>query len=931
MTAVLFVLMISNTFAQTTAFSYQGRLTEAGLPVTGVRLFQFTLYDENGAAISGAVINQSLAVTNGVFNTNLDFGAAAFPGANRSLEIAVKTNAGDVYTILSPRQPILSVPYSIKSKTADNSAQLGGIDSSNFIQQDAGGNVIIAGNFTVGGVLSLNTVNAQNQYNLGGQRVLSAGNGNNLFVGLNAGRDNLNGFGNVFVGNRAGQENLNGNYNSFFGHFAGIKNTADFNSFFGNASGSNTTSGESNSFFGAASGTSNATGSNNAFFGTYAGSNNNGDNNAFYGSLAGTNNTNGGRNSFFGASSGVFNTASDNSFFGYEAGKLNTTGDRNAFFGISAGTSNTDGCCNSFFGNKAGLGNTSGRGNTFVGGSAGRNNTIGDQNSIFGDLSGSSLTTGSSNAFFGNNSALTVTNASFNSIFGSQASSANNLTNANAFGANSFVSQSNSLVLGAINGVNGATFDTNVGIGTTAPQTRLEIKTLSNNYGFTHTNGAVTVGSYISADGGWLGTRTNHPLFFFINDGLPRMTVATSGNVGIGTTTPASKLTVAGLVETTLGGVKFPDGTIQTTAGGIGTITGITAGTGLTGGGTSGNVNLSIANLGITNSLIANSTITAPKIANSQVVKSFNGLTDSVTLAAGSNITITPTGNTLTIASTASGGILNQTTTQTGANFNIDGSGAANIFNAQTQFNLGGNRFLSGSVSLSNVFAGFNSGTTTTSIGNSFFGVNSGASNTLGGNNSFFGFRAGSSNTNGALNTFIGVGAGSLTTDGSENTFVGVETGRDNVVGTRNAFFGRGAGLKNTASDNSFFGNRAGQFTTSGSENTFVGLEAGAGNVTGSDNTALGSRADVTPNLTNATAIGANTLAVQSNSVILGNAANVGIGTNTPKARLDITGGNILVGSPGQGIILKSPNGTTCKLLSIDNAGTFVISDVSCP
>ncbi len=38
------------------------------------------------------------------------------------------------------------------------------------------------------------------------------------------------------------------------------------------------------------------------------------------------------------------------------------------------------------------------------------------------------------------------------------------------------------------------------------------------------------------------------------------------GNVGIGNSSPASKLTVAGTIESTSGGVKFPDGTIQTTA-----------------------------------------------------------------------------------------------------------------------------------------------------------------------------------------------------------------------------------------------------------------------------------------------------------------------------------------------------------------------------
>ena len=39
-----------------------------------------------------------------------------------------------------------------------------------------------------------------------------------------------------------------------------------------------------------------------------------------------------------------------------------------------------------------------------------------------------------------------------------------------------------------------------------------------------------------------------------------------NGDVGIGTTTPSAKLTVAGTIESTTGGFKFPDGTIQMTA-----------------------------------------------------------------------------------------------------------------------------------------------------------------------------------------------------------------------------------------------------------------------------------------------------------------------------------------------------------------------------
>jgi hypothetical protein len=54
-----------------------------------------------------------------------------------------------------------------------------------------------------------------------------------------------------------------------------------------------------------------------------------------------------------------------------------------------------------------------------------------------------------------------------------------NLTNATAIGAQAQVTASNSLVLGSINGVNGATADTLVGIGTTAPATTLHVKSSS--------------------------------------------------------------------------------------------------------------------------------------------------------------------------------------------------------------------------------------------------------------------------------------------------------------------------------------------------------------------------------------------------------------------------------------------------------------------
>ena len=51
----------------------------------------------------------------------------------------------------------------------------------------------------------------------------------------------------------------------------------------------------------------------------------------------------------------------------------------------------------------------------------------------------------------------------------------------------------------------------------------------------------------------------------------------------------------------------------------------------------------------------------------------------------------------------------------------------------------------------------------------------------------------------------------------------------------------------------------------------------------------------------------------------------IGIGTTAPMETLDVEGGNILIGSPGQGIILTSPDGRTRMILTIDNSGALSI------
>lgn len=71
--------------------------------------------------------------------------------------------------------------------------------------------------------------------------------------------------------------------------------------------------------------------------------------------------------------------------------------------------------------------------------------------------------------------------------------------------------------------------------------------------------------------------------------------------------------------------------------------------------------------------IIQDGSITAIKIANGEVVKSINTMHDDVTLAAGSNVTITPMGNTLTISATPGGGGGDITAVNAGAGLNGGG------------------------------------------------------------------------------------------------------------------------------------------------------------------------------------------------------------------------------------------------------------------
>lgn len=415
--AILVMSAATVIMGQTSTFTYQGRFTDGGTPANGTYDMQFKLFDGTSNQVGSTITNGAVTVASGVFAVQLDFGAAAFPGADRFLEIGVRAaGSGEAYTVLSPRQQLTSAVYAIRAgsttsadtansaATATNATQLGGVaanqyvltndprlldartptaGSTNYIQNTNSqqtANFNISGNGTAGGTLSGNLVNAATQYNIAGKRALT-----------------MDGTGNTVVGEDTG--------------------------------------------------------------------------------LGGT------ANALFGSESGMVITGQ---------------GQQNAFFGFRVGVANTEGRQNTFLGSQVGQANTTGGSNVFIGQGAGDTNTTGFTNTLIGAFSDTSTA---------------------------------NLHNATAIGYSAQVSQSNSLVLGGIKGVGFANTDTNVGIGTTAPAFRLTVKTPTSTYGLVHTDGTVSVGTFVggSTGGGWIGTRSNHSLSFFTNDGGAAVILETSG------------------------------------------------------------------------------------------------------------------------------------------------------------------------------------------------------------------------------------------------------------------------------------------------------------------------------------------------------------------------------------------------------------------
>ncbi len=495
--------------AQTTAFTYQGRLNDTMSSGSGSYLMKFELYaDAAGNTLIDTLNDVPVTVSNNVFTVQLNFTASnAFDGGDRFLKISVKRNAGDVYTPLDPLQPFTSTPYAIKSKTATtadistNTFNVGGTPAAQIIKEGdtrltdsrtptaGSGNYIqnqntamqSSANFIISGTGEAASFNARTQFSIGGDRVLSNPGTNNLFAGFRAGNQNL-GESNSFFGHQAGLTNRTGNNNSFFGRDAGQSNFGGIeNTFIGVNAGLSNTAGGDNTFVGVQAGSANTTGNFNTIIGTTANVNLN---NLTYatalgaGAIVGASNTVvlgrsadavqipgsstvGGTLSAnsvtsatqynLGASRilGAFGT--DNTVVGLGAGRI-TTGTDNSFFGTGSGFFNAGGSFNSFFGESTGFNNSSGANNSFFGASSGFSNSSGAGNSFFGSGAGASTQGGGSNVFLGLNAGNINVSGSNNTVIGENANvAAGNLTYTTVIGAGASSFESNSIVLGRNN------------------------------------------------------------------------------------------------------------------------------------------------------------------------------------------------------------------------------------------------------------------------------------------------------------------------------------------------------------------------------------------------------------------------------------------------------------------------------------------------
>ena len=573
---------------------------------------------------------------------------------------------------------------------------------------------------------------------------------------------------------------------------------------------------------------------------------------------------------------------------------------------------------------------TTGSQNTTIGEESLRSNTSGNLNTGNGAHALYFNSTGSGNTASGSNSLQSNTTGNYNTGLGYNSQTGANLTNATAIGANASATTSNSLVLGSINGVNGATASANVGIGTTAPNAALEVKAV-NPAAPTNTEGLLI--PRINVFPATNPTAAQHGMQVFLTTAVGTQQPGfyywdnpTTSWVGIGGSATGNNWALAGntvnattdfMGSTNDADVIFKRNNVRAARLGANNVS---LGVGALNTATTGSWNAAVGgNSLLSNTTGSSNTAVGDDASRGNTTGGFNTAVGTRALrnnatgndnvgigyqalesnTAGENVAVgnhTLQNNTTGYQNTALGtnALLSNTTgyenTATGLNAlrsnttgrwltangayalrnNTNGEGNTGIGVTALENNTTGNRNTAlGQAALRNTTGNDNVG-----VGYQALNRNTASGNVAVGTNALL------NNTVGNYNTAVGSRALSNNSTGNWNHAFGYEGLEFNTTGVSNISVG-GQTMQNntTGSWGTALGGGALGLNTTGNDNTALGFQALLGNTTGSANTALGRWAYQTNlNYSNSTALGANTNITASNQVRLGNNAVSSIG-----------------------------------------------------
>jgi len=398
-----------------------------------------------------------------------------------------------------------------------------------------------------------------------------------------------------------------------------------------------------------------------------------------------------------------------------------------------------------------------------------------------------------------------------------------------------------------------------IGIATTTPATTLDVKggtTLRGTLSLGATGAATAAGGKSSQVENLAASSFNSSTSSAVNQTFQFKAEPTGNN----TASPSGTLNLlfgSGTASPTETGFKFAsNGQITFASGqtfpGTGTISGVKAGSGLSGGGTSGNVTLKLLTTCATNQILQwNGSAWVCASVGTGTITSVTAVTDLTGGGSSGAITLNVDTTKVPQLGAANNFTANQTVT---GNLTTTGTETAGFFNTAGTYNIGNSVFARGNATSANASVGF----------------------------------AGLLSATGAANTAVGDGALLVDTIGAGNTAVGDDSLVENDSGAGNTAVGQGSL----------------EINVKGSFNTAIGWLSGVTVKDGSFNTGLGYFAGPdfsAEGISNSTAVGAYADVSESNALVLGSIngvnnatadTNVGIGTTAPTATFDVEGNN---------------------------------------